>query len=458
MVREEILARLKTLTGRADRELRQLMQEAGGVALKSDDAVYRRQGMNPPPVSASEDLQKILQAGYEKTSGTFRNLTLTTARTAAHQFEQALDRAYMQITLGGMDYNTAIRSTIKQLSAEGVWAIRYPTGRTDTIEVAVRRAVVTGVNQTALRLQDARADEMGADLVEVSAHAGARPSHAQWQGGIYSRSGKSRKYPDFVKTTGYGTGAGLGGWNCSHSFRPWFEGMSRTYDKALLKEYQAKDYEYNGVKMTEYEALQEQRRIERSIRRWKREQNALQAAGLDSSEASAKITEWNRRQKDFLEQTGLKVDGMRVAVGKNSYTPLEKRGIITLTAENEDALKEKDFSELSSYVGKLSDRAVRKWYKHHDEHILDLIDKTKSVKEQAMQACELRITYRKQARDLMRNQKARKELDEKYPSKTFKELVEHKKLKYGLSEEEAYRDILRSCGTTNKEFDKKAGV
>lgn len=322
MVREEILARLKTLTGRTDRELRQLMQEAGTAALKSDDAVYCRQGLHPPPVSASEDLQKVLQAGYEKTSGTFRNLTRTTARTAAHQFAQALDRAYMQITLGGMDYNTAIRSTIKQLSAEGVGAIRYPTGRTDTIEVAVRRAVVTGVNQTALRLQDARADEMGADLVEVSAHAGARPSHAQWQGGIYSRSGKSRKYPDFVKATGYGTGAGLGGWNCSHSFRPWFEGMSRTYDKALLKEYQAKDYEYNGVRMTEYEALQEQRKIERSIRRWKREQNALRAAGLDSGEASAKIAEWNRRQKDFLEQTGLKADGTRVAVGKT----VEKQG------------------------------------------------------------------------------------------------------------------------------------
>ncbi len=319
MVREEILARLKTLTGRTDKELRQLMQEAGTVALKSDDAVYRRQGLNPPPVSASADLQKALQAGYEKTAGTFRNLTLTTARTAAHQFEQALDRAYMQITFGGMDYNTAIRNTIKQLSAEGVGAIRYPTGRTDTIEVAVRRAVVTGVNQTALRLQETRADEMGADLVEVSAHAGARPSHAEWQGGIYSRSGKSRKYPDFVKTTGYGTGAGLGGWNCSHSFRPWFEGMSRTYDKALLKEYRAKDYEYNGVRMTEYEALQEQRKIERGIRRWKREKNAMQAAGLDSSEASAKIKSWQEREKDFLRQTGLKKDGLRSQVGTYSH-------------------------------------------------------------------------------------------------------------------------------------------
>ena len=458
MVREEILARLKSLTKRTEDELLSLMKEAGTTALKSDDEVYRRAGLKPSPISASEDLQSVLQAGFEQTNGEFINLTKTTARTATMQFERALDRAYMQIALGGMDYNTSIRSAIKQLSADGVGAIKYPSGNVDSIEVAVRRAVVTGVNQTALRLQDARANEMGCDLVEVSAHAGARPEHAVWQGGIYSRSGKSKKYPDFVKTTGYGTGAGLGGWNCSHGFRPWFEGMSRTWSKEQLADYQAKDYEYNGVKMTEYEALQEQRKIERGIRRWKREKNAMEAAGLDSGEASAKVREWNRKQKDFLEQTGLKADGTRVVVGKNSYTPIEKRGIITLTTENEEIVMKRDFSELSGYVGKMSDRAVRKWYKYHDERILDLIDKTKSVKEQAMEACELRIKYRKQARDLMRDQKARKELDEKYPSKTFEELVEHKKLKYGLSEEEAYQDILRSCVTTNKEFYKKAGV
>ena len=458
MVREEIIAQLKSLTKRTEDELLSLMKEAGTTALKSDDEVYRRAGLKPSPVSASEDLQRVLQAGFEQTNGEFVNLTKTTARTATMQFERALDRAYMQIALGGMDYNTSIRSAIKQLSADGVGAIKYPSGKVDSIEVAVRRAVVTGVNQTALKLQDARANEMWADLVEVSAHAGARPEHAVWQGGIYSRSGKSKKYPDFVKTTGYGTGAGLGGWNCSHSFRPWFEGMSRTWGKEQIADYQAKDYEYNGVKMTEYEALQEQRKIERGIRRWKREKNSMEAAGLDSGEASAKVREWNRKHKDFLEQTGLKADGTRVVVGKNSYTPIENRGIITLTTENEEIVMKRDFSELSGYVGKMSDRAVRKWYKYHDERILDLIDKAKSVKEQAMEACELRIKYRKQARDLMRDQKARKELDEKYPSKTFEELVEHKKLKYGLSEEEAYQDILRSCVTTNKEFDKKAGV
>lgn len=344
LVREDIFARLKKLTCKTKKELRELMKEAGTEALKSDDEVYKRNGLDPPPIGASKDLQQILQAGYDKTAGTFRNLTMTTVRTATRQFEQALDRAYMQITMGGMDYNTSIRSAIKQLAADGVGAIKYPSGRVDSIEVAVRRALVTGVNQTALRLQDARAEEVGSDLVEVSAHSGARPEHAKWQGGIYSRSGKSKKYPDLVKTTGYGTALGLGGINCSHSFRPWFEGMSRTYSEELLEDYEAKDFEYNGKKLTEYEALQEQRSIERGIRRWKREKTAMEATGLNSSEASAKVREWNRRHKDFLEQTGLKVDGTRTVVGKISrITEHGHKGL------SKDLIVRKDIISSSEY-------------------------------------------------------------------------------------------------------------
>ena len=90
--------------------------------------------------------------------------------------------------------------------------------------LAVRRAVVTGVNATALKLQETLMDEMGCDLVETSAHAGARPSHAVWQGKIFGRSGTHPKYPSLVEGTGYGTGEGLGGWNCRHSIMPFFEG------------------------------------------------------------------------------------------------------------------------------------------------------------------------------------------------------------------------------------------
>ena len=212
----------------------------------------------------------------------------------------------MQISSGAIDPTAAVKSAVKALAKEGVSAVTYPSGHTDSLEVAVRRATITGVNQTCLQLQEARADELGVDLVETTAHAGARPSHAEWQGQIFSRSGRSRKYPDFVSSTGYGTGAGLGGWNCSHSFRPYVEGMPRAYSKGLLDSYGARDYEYNGQKMTEYEALQQQREIERNLRRWKRENLAMKAAGLDTTESATKIAKWQSTQKDFIRQTGLK--------------------------------------------------------------------------------------------------------------------------------------------------------
>lgn len=304
--REEILGQLARLTGKGSRELEQILREAGMEAIRADDMVYRAAGLSTAPLSASPVMQRTLQAGLTKTKGLFDNLTRTTANMASRQFERALDTAYMQVASGAFSPQEAVRRAVKDLCRQGVTAIEYPSGHRDSMDVAVRRAVVTGVNQTAMQLQMARADELGVDLVETTAHAGARPEHAAWQGQIFSRSGKSRKYPDFVSSTGYGTGLGLGGWNCSHSFRPYVEGMPRTYSKELLREYKAQDYEYNGRKMTEYEALQRQREIERNIRRWKRENTAMKAAGLDTAQSAGELRQWQAAQRDFLDQTGLK--------------------------------------------------------------------------------------------------------------------------------------------------------
>ena len=199
---EEIVDALAKITGKSSQELRQMMQEAGTKALESDVAEYISAGLEPPSIRDSKRLRDTLNAGYKATQGTMRNLAKTTAKTASQQFERALDRAWVDIRSGAIDYNTAIRSAIKDLSKSGVQSIRYPTGHTDSLEVAVRRAVVTGANQTALQLQWDLANEMGCDLVETTAHAGARPSHAEWQGQIFSRSGKSTKYPDFRAATG----------------------------------------------------------------------------------------------------------------------------------------------------------------------------------------------------------------------------------------------------------------
>lgn len=306
MLEGEIEEQLSAVTGRSLDELRKLMEEAVKMSLTADAAVYAAAGMGKLDVMAAEGVKGVLRSGLAQTGGLFENLTRTTAHTASKQFEHALDRAWLQITSGGFDYNTAVRSTIKDLSRQGVGAITYPSGHTDTLEVAVRRAVVTGCNQTAAKVQVELMDELGVELVEVSAHAGARPSHAKWQGKIFSRSGRTEKYEDFVEVTGYGTGPGLCGWNCSHSFGPYIEGAPRAYSPALLEQYSAKTVRCDGRQMTEYEANRQQRYIERQIRRWKREYAAMSAAGLDTSEAAAKLSAWRAREKDFCGQTGLR--------------------------------------------------------------------------------------------------------------------------------------------------------
>lgn len=298
---------LSAQTGKSRKEIERMMEEAGIKAIKQDAAIYKRAGLSPPELAASPTLQAVINDGIRNTEGLFENLTGTTANTATKQFERALDRAWLQLQSGAFSQEEAIHGAVKDLAEKGIESIAYPSGRVDHMDVAVRRAAVTGANQSALRLQEALADELSCDLVETTAHAGARPEHTVWQGKVFSRSGTHPRYPDFRSSTGYGMGSGLGGWNCRHSFFPFFEGVSDpAYTQSELDEMNAQKYTYNGENLTEYEAAQKQRAIERNIRRWKREYKAMEAAGLDTSEAAAKLSRWQEKQKDFLTQTGLK--------------------------------------------------------------------------------------------------------------------------------------------------------
>lgn len=336
-----IMQALSAQTGKSRREIVRMMEEAGFKAIKQDAAIYKRAGLSPPELAASPTLQAVLIDGIRNTEGLFGNLTGTTANTATRQFERALDRAWLQVQSGAFSQQEAIRGAIKDLAGKGVECIAYPSGHVDHMDVAVRRAAVTGANQSALRLQDALADEMGSDLVETTAHAGARTgkgvaNHAAWQGKVYSRSGNSRKYPPLVESTGYGTGTGLGGFNCRHSWFPFFEGVADpAYSQAELEDMNTPKYTYNGENLTEYEASQKQRAIERNLRRWKREYKAMDAAGLDTSEASARLSRWQETQKDFLSQTGLKRQAVRELVeGFGRREAAKARATVRRTGRN----------------------------------------------------------------------------------------------------------------------------
>lgn len=329
-VRSSAVATLAKYTGKSRAEIKRLLETAGAQTLAADDAVYTAAGLTPPPVEQSPALLNLLNAGYRQTCGIWQNLTATTANTVTGAFEDRLSRAWGLVSTGAMDYNTAIRRTVDDL-ADTMPYITYPSGHTDTLEVAARRAVLTGVNQTCAKLQLARMEEMDCEFVEVTAHEGARPTHAVWQGRVYHRGGAvvqdGERYEDFETATGYGTGPGLCGWNCRHNFYPFYPGISvRNYTDERLAELDARNIPYGGGLYTRYEITQMQRALERKVRRYKRRYLAETAAGVDASQSAAKLKAARQQLSAFLAETGERPDEARSAVpgfGRSKAKPAD---------------------------------------------------------------------------------------------------------------------------------------
>ena len=327
MTQQHIIQALSGMTGKTQQEIVDLLSESSAEAVADDVDYYTRAEVYKPEKVNTEALHKQLNSGLLQTQQAFKNITRTTANTATKQFERALDRAWTQINVGGMDYNTAIINAIKDLSKAGVGSIEYKSGRVDSLEVAVRRAVVTGANQTAAKVQETLADELDVELVEVTAHGGARPEHAKWQGKVFSRNGdveiEGVKYKDLRKATGYGSAGGLCGVNCRHNFHPYVHGAPRSWSDKQIKDLEKKNITYNGEEYTEYEASQIQRGIERDIRSLKRQIAAIEAGGGDASAERSQLRKANKAYTDFTEQTGLKKQTARtkVATGTGTESP-----------------------------------------------------------------------------------------------------------------------------------------
>lgn len=245
----------------------------------------------------------------------------------AKAYQWALDNAELQILSGGISYREAIKNAVTQLADSGIRTAEYESGHVDHIDVAVRRAVMTGVNKTCQRYAERSVEFLETDLVEASAHQGARDTgtgpenHKEWQGKVYrwkEKQGYSKgSYPDFINTTGYGTGAGLGGWDCRHHFYPFYEGVSeRTYTDEQLANIDPPPFEYQGKTYTAYEATQKQRQIERTVRKLKRRRSAYEATGLssDAQDVSVRIRRLNAEYKAFSDAANLPLQKERMKV------------------------------------------------------------------------------------------------------------------------------------------------
>lgn len=332
MLYEDILEEIAKRTNATRNQVRTLFEDAGVQSIRNDNRSYKAAGLETI-VKMSDAALQTLNAGYKKCMGDLSNLTLTTANTSQTAYIKACNLAYMEVTNGTMDYGTAIRRAVQSAADEGSW-ILYPSGHRDRLDVAVRRSVLTGVGQTMRKISEINANDMDCDIMEITAHAGARPSHAEWQGQFASLSGKNagrkidgaRVYS--LKEIGYGTGDGFGGWNCRHDWFPFFEGISsRAYSNQRLKDLNARNIEYNGRMYSEYEIDQMQRALERKVRERKRAVSAADTAVKNApddqtanqmkaffTEQSVKLKQAEKNLSDFINATGNLPDGTRTWV------------------------------------------------------------------------------------------------------------------------------------------------
>lgn len=271
---------------------------------------------------------------YEQTKQTLRNITrsmgflVNAGRTMLHPakaYQWALDAATLKAESGAISYGQAIKDAVRELASGGLRVVDYESGHRDHVDVAARRAVMTGVSQLCSKYTEQAAEYLETPYYEVSAHAGARDvpgrspwsSHKEWQGKVYStRSGDI--YPNIYEVCGLGAVDGLEGANCRHRRNVWVEGVSeRTYtDKQLAQIDDGLGCTFEGKTYTAYEATQEQRKVERTIRKLKREKTAYNAAGLTDEEQAVniKLRRLNAKYKAFSKAAGLPEQRERMKV------------------------------------------------------------------------------------------------------------------------------------------------
>lgn len=323
---------IKKTTGIADDKLNKLF----------DDVVERNQqyyrgaidfaGLTQPTtLLGAADIAAIVEQCQREFSNITRSMgfLVDNGRTMlepAKVYQWALDNATLQVQSGAISYNQAISSAVKQLAESGLKTVSYESGHVDSVDVSVRRAVMTGVNQLNRKYTEQSMDFLQTDLVEVSAHYGARnidgpngwENHQRWQGGIYRWAAYAQKYPDaskkkyldFERTCGYGDVTGILGANCRHSYSGFVEGvMFPSYTKADLDRMKAENNKvvFDGKEYDGYQATQMQRRLERTIRNQRRLKNAYNDVGLaeDAQTANIKLNRLEAKYKAFSEAAGL---------------------------------------------------------------------------------------------------------------------------------------------------------
>lgn len=363
-VQNEIKAAVKQAKENGDA----LISEAGNMAYNSDLSMWKQAGVD---LGKPNSLSQIMDAFEKQTADRLKNLTKTTGfkNTAfgftpiQHLYQKELDFALLKVASGVFSYDQVVNDCVHRLAQSGLRTIDYASGRSYQLDTAARMCVRTGLSQLSGKITEANIAKTGVELVITSQHMGSRPEHAVWQNKVFSYSGKNKKYPDFVKATGYGSVEGLKGANCAHDFFPFWEGISVIPED--IKE--PPPVIVNGKEYTYYQATQRQRSMERNIRATKREIEAQKAIGGDTTELRKSLRQQAADYHSFSAAVGIRAkdNRLRVASGasdltktksyKDAIRAAERRSAGALTRKN-DPLRKRRNAHAERYYEEIRNR------------------------------------------------------------------------------------------------------
>lgn len=298
---QDVIRLIAEVAGVGVRDMVNLLREAGVEALGPNESLLeavKRKGANlnqPPPIREDPTIENILKS-YERQARDVFNLVNATLLSQTQQaYRDIINRTTAEVLAGIKTPRQALRETVREWAHRGIPALIDRSGRRWGVEGYISMITRTMSNRVTNDMQDARMDEWGVDLIEVSSHMGARPLCAPYQGRIFSRSGNHPKYPAFSETS-YGKPAGLFGINCGHVKYPYIEGVT-------IKRYEPYDEAENAQA---YKESQKQRAIERAIRNAKTEAKLFEEMGDEAglAEARARVRRQQARMREFIETTG----------------------------------------------------------------------------------------------------------------------------------------------------------
>lgn len=300
--------------------------------------IYEQVNAEYIPYEDNKELQQLADGFIRQSNDELRNVTKSMGfyvdygggrlvmTPLSDIYQGYLDKAITGVVYGAFDYNTMIRKAVTQLTNSGLRSIDYASGCHSRVDVAARRAVMTGVSQLTGEITEMNAEKLGTEHFEIAWHAGARPSHAVWQGKVWSKK-------ELVTVCGLGTVTGLLGANCYHEYYPFVKGVSeRNWSDSWLAEQNRKESipkTFNGKEYTLYEARQQQRKMETAMRAQREKAVLLKQGGADPDDvmlAKAKYQGQLGEYTRFCKKMGLQQERERIYYDmRGRVAPVPKR-------------------------------------------------------------------------------------------------------------------------------------